>query len=155
MTTGLVLQDSKTIELMTNLRQVRLTTVLDLDWYEFTISSNKGASWMKHCMCQVKADGDMSSEIEEICTLSCEVPTTAWYAAMKVPGLSYGPAFQKMTKTTAGGTVSGDAVAIARGKMVFRLKGGRFSPLENQVSTTVDDSIAVARLEWMPDVDFM
>lgn len=46
-------------------------------------------------------------------------------------------------------------MAIARGKAVFRLKGGRFSPLENQVSTTVDDSIAGARLNWMPDVYFM
>ncbi|KAL9010176.1 MAG: hypothetical protein Q9173_004864 [Seirophora scorigena] len=235
--TALVLQHSKTIEMMTNLRQVRLTTVLDSDWYEFTISSSQGTSWVRHCMGQVKAGGENPSELEEeISTLPREVPATAWYAAMKFLGLNYGPAFQKMTDMTAGpqcntavasfsdhrlpgdaaiyqvhptaidaclqlftvgmaegitrrlqklcvptefeelyirrrdphirakvtttsstkSTLGGDAVATAGGEVVIRLKGGRFSPLENQISTLMDDdSIAGARLKWMPDIDFM
>ncbi|KAL8874314.1 MAG: hypothetical protein Q9198_006904, partial [Flavoplaca austrocitrina] len=232
--TALVLQDSKMIEMMTNLRQVRLTTVLDSDWYEFTISSNKGASWMKHCTGQIKAGGEKSTEPEEISKLPREVQTIAWYTAMKVLGLNYGSAFQRMTDISAGprcntavaslsdhrssggavypihptvvdsclqlftvgmaegitrhlkklciptefeelyirrgdphirarvtstsstsGMLKGDAVAIASGEIVLHLKGCKFSPLENHISTTVEDSIAGARLNWMPDMDFM
>lgn len=50
--TALVLQDSKKIELMTSLGQVRFTTALDSDWYEFVISAYNGTSWAKHCIGQ-------------------------------------------------------------------------------------------------------
>ncbi|KAI9784710.1 MAG: hypothetical protein M1835_003513, partial [Candelina submexicana] len=232
--TALVLQELKMIELMINLHSIHLTTVLESDWYEFTISSNQGTSWMKHCIGQVKAGGEKTSELEEMSTLSHEVSTTAWYAAMKGLGLNYGPAFQKMTNMTAGpqcntavaslsdhrlsgdvvyqvhpttidsclqlftvgmaegiprrlqklcvpteikelyicrgdphlrakvpttsfmsSILGGNAVAIADGEIIIPLKGGRFSPLENQIPTSVDDSIAGARLKRLPDIDFM
>ncbi|KAI9748822.1 MAG: hypothetical protein M1835_001711 [Candelina submexicana] len=222
--TALVLQESKTIELMTNLHRIRLTTVLESDWYE-VYDLFESRNFM---------DEALHSELEEMSTLSREVSTTAWYAAMTDLGLNYGPAFQKMTNMTAGpqcntavaslsdhrlsgdavyqvhpttidsclqlftvgmaegiphrlqklcvpteikelyirrgdphlrakvtttsftsSILGGNAVAIADGEVIIRLKGGRFSSLENQIPTSVDDSIAGARLKWLPDIDFM
>lgn len=100
--TALVLQDSKTTEMMTSLRRVRLTTDLDSDWYEFVISSYNRTSWTKHCIGQVRAGREDSIQAESIRTLSREVSAPAWYSAMKRIGLNYGPRFQGLTEISAG-----------------------------------------------------
>ncbi|KAL8721427.1 MAG: hypothetical protein Q9225_001902 [Loekoesia sp. 1 TL-2023] len=232
--TALVLQDSKTAELMTCLRRVRLTTALDSDWYEFVISSYNGTSWMEHCIGQVRAGREQSVEPENIATLPREIPAATWYSAMKKVGLNYGPAFQGLTDISAGpnsrtsvasisdrhrtsgalyqlhpttidwclqlftvgvtegvtrrlqnlcvptsieelyirqgtpdmrakvivssstkGSIAGDAVVMAGSEPVMQLKGGKFSPLEDQTSTDVDDPVAGAQIEWKPDIDFL
>lgn len=232
--TALVLQDSKTAEMMTSLRRVRLTTALDSDWYEFVISSYNGTSWMEHCIGQVKAGREQPIEPENIVSLAREVPAAAWYSAMKRVGLNYGPAFQGLTDITAGpnsrtsvasfsdrqrscgalyqlhpttidwclqlftvgvtegvprrlqnlcvptsieelyirqgtpdmrakvvvspsteGHIGGDAVLMAGSELVMQLKGGKFSPLDDQTPNDVDDRIAGAQLEWKPDIDFL
>ncbi|KAI9730332.1 MAG: hypothetical protein M1835_003575, partial [Candelina submexicana] len=61
----------------------------------------------------------------------------------------------KVTTSFTSSILGGNAVAIADGEVIIRLKGGRFSPLENQIPTSVDDSIAGARLKRLPDIDFM
>lgn len=232
--TALVLHDSKTTEMMTSLRQVRLTTALDSEWYEVVISSYNGTSWTKHCIGQVRAGREQSIQAENIGTLTREVPASAWYSAMKRLGLNYGPSFQGLTDISAGpncrtsvaslsdqyrsggalyqlhpttidlclqlftvsmaegttrrlqklcvpteieelyirqgipkmrakviasssmnGMIRGDAVAVAGNEIVLQLKGGKFSPLEDQVPTDVADPIAGAQLDWKPDIDFM
>lgn len=100
--TALVLQYSKTTEMMTSLRRVRFTTALDSDWYEFVISSNNGTSWTKHCIGQVRAGREQSIQAETISPLSREVSAGAWYSAMKRLGLNYGPSFQGLTNISAG-----------------------------------------------------
>lgn len=100
--TALVLQDSKSTELMTSLRRVRFTTALDSNWYEVVISSYNGTSWTKHCIGQVRAGREQPTEAETISTLSREVPASAWYSAMKRIGLNYGPSFQGLTDISAG-----------------------------------------------------
>lgn len=100
--TALVLQDSKTTEMMTSLRRVRFTTALDSDWYEVVISSYNGTSWTKHCLGQVRAGRERSIQAETIGTLPREVPASAWYSAMKRIGLNYGPSFQGLTNISAG-----------------------------------------------------
>ena len=44
---------------------------------------------------------------------------------------------------------------IANGKTALRLRGARFTPLEDERSTAVTDRHAAARLEWYPDFEFM
>ena len=232
--TALVLRDLKATEMMTSLRRMRLTTVLDSDWYELSISSYNGTSWMKHCIGEVRAGREQTTQPEEISTLPRNFPATVWYSAMKRMGLNYGPAFQGLTdisaspnsgtavaslvgqhgsgdsiyqvhpttidlclqlftvgmaegttrrlqklcvpteieeiyirrgipevraKVTASSSVSGmikgDAVAIAGQHVVIHLRGGKFSPLEDQVPSDNYDSIAGAQLLWKPHIDFL
>jgi Polyketide synthase dehydratase/Methyltransferase domain len=60
-----------------------------------------------------------------------------------------------IASSSVNGMIRGDAVAMAGNKVVVQMKGGKFSPLEDQVPTDVDDPIAGAQLEWKPDIDFM
>lgn len=53
------------------------------------------------------------------------------------------------------GTIKGDAVAMAGSEIVVRLKGGKFSPLEDRAPSDFDDLMSGAQLEWKPDIDFM
>lgn len=56
---------------------------------------------------------------------------------------------------SSNGMIMGDAVAVAGNEIVLQLKGGKFSPLENRVSTDVEDTVAGAQLDWKPDIEFM
>lgn len=47
--TGLVLTESRPVEIMTTLRPQRLTDSTDSEWYEFLIQSSSGSSWTRHC----------------------------------------------------------------------------------------------------------
>lgn len=231
--TALVLQGSRTVEIMTSLRRSPLTTTLDSDWYDFVISSNSGTLWTKHCAGQVRAGQSQSPQSENIIPFYREVPAAPWYNAMKRLGLNYGPAFQGLTNISAcptsqtavasivdeyksanavyqihpttidkclqlftvaatqgttrrlqklcmpteieevyirqgaseiqtkaisssssNGAIRGDAVAMAGNEVVICLKGGSFSPLEDQSPTNVTDSLAGTQLSWKPDVDF-
>ncbi|KAL9623833.1 MAG: hypothetical protein Q9160_001824 [Pyrenula sp. 1 TL-2023] len=232
--TALVLQESKTIEIMTSLRRVRLTATLDSDRYDFVISSYNGTLWTKHCTGQARAGQSQPPQTENIVPFHREVPAPTWYSAMKRLGLNYGPAFQGLRDISAcpnsqaavatiidecrltnavyqihpttidkclqlftvaatqgttrrlqklcmpteieeiyirqgaseihtkafsssltNGAIKGDAVAMAGNETVIHLKGGSFSPLEDQSPTDVADSIAGTQLLWKPDVDFL
>lgn len=99
--TALVLQDSSITEIMTCLRQVRLTTALHSEWYEFTISTFNGTAWVEHCIGQVGAGRVLSAEPQRIDALPRKVPTSSWYSTMRKIGLNYGEAFQALTDISA------------------------------------------------------
>ena len=98
---ALVLQHQNTIEMMTTLRPVRLTTDLDSSWFEFSIMSNNGTSWIKHCLGQVKGGSTQTHESRIIAKGARDVPASSWYRTMKSVGLNYGPHFQGLTEITA------------------------------------------------------
>ncbi len=231
--TALVLRDSKTVEMMTSLRPVHLTTALNSLWYEFSISSYDG-TWRKHCVGQVKAGPEPWPQPATVEKFAREVPASAWYSTMKRLGLNYGPAFQGLTDITASpnrgtavgsvfdryrssgtayqlhpvtidqclqlftvgmargttrrlrklcvptfieelyirrgspelrvevvasssekGSITGDAIAMAGGEIVLRLKGGNFAPLEDQDLNESINTLAGAQIHWKPDVDFV
>ena len=100
---ALVLHESETVEIVTNMRPLRLTDTLDSAWFEFSISSYSGTAWTKNCSGQVRGgsynnEGDMTETIP----LPIEVSTPEWYQAMKKIGLNYGTAFQGMSSISAG-----------------------------------------------------
>jgi acyl transferase domain-containing protein len=233
--TALVLHESTPTEMMTSLRRERLTDSLDSTWYEFTIMSYNGTSWMKHCVGQVRAgpiyaNNDMKKPVLK--DLPRSVSPARWYKALKRVGLSYGTTFAGMSKISAGvkdeiaiatiakgeqlndplnglhpvimdmclqlysvaackglprhvkrlcipayfdeiyvrpassairvqastssterGTISGDAIGVADGEVVFRIKGLRLPPLEDPEKDP--DPHACHELEWRPDIDFI
>ncbi|UKZ82860.1 Type I Iterative PKS [Trichoderma virens FT-333] len=98
---AVVLTLEKGIELMTTLRRHQLTDSDHSEWFEFTISSYNGATWMKHCEGQVKA-------LEEECTSDLtrqnyprRVPSSQFYDYMSDVGINFGPEFCRLENITA------------------------------------------------------
>ncbi|UNI16442.1 putative PKS/NRPS-like protein biosynthetic cluster [Purpureocillium takamizusanense] len=118
--TALVLREDETKELLTRMRRVRLTTSLESSaWFEFSISSFNGETWVKHCTGQARASSDAvilgDPELGEDHPRPVSSPP-AWYRTMKAVGLNYGPQFQGLTNISAASeamTKAGDRKAAA------------------------------------------
>lgn len=92
--TALVLQDTQTTELITALKPVRLTSNLDSEWYEFSVSSYDGHNWVKHCAGSVRPGSDVHAQPQPRELKPFPRNITSPYSAMKKMGLNYGPTFQ-------------------------------------------------------------
>jgi SAM-dependent methyltransferase len=99
--TALVLKEQESTEIVTSIRQVRLTDSLDSHWYEFTISSFNGSVWVKHCVGQGKPTLSGVQRDKPIEPFSRQVDKGYWYNAMKKLGLNYGPRFQGLEGISA------------------------------------------------------
>ena len=95
----LVLTDSKSIELVTNFRPVRLTISLDSTRWEFTILSHDGQIWTKHCTGEVSAGKSSNISMPTITHHPRHVSNH--YFAFKQLGLQYGPFFQGLRNVSA------------------------------------------------------
>lgn len=103
---ALVLTDSKPVEMITALQPHTLTDSLDSDWWDFTISSSSGSTWIRNCKGQVKPRQTNIAQCEEFPAYPREVSPSRCYAAMKQVGFNYGPEFTKLTKITSSTTKS-------------------------------------------------
>ena len=101
---ALVLTHAKPVEMITNLRPHRLTDSLESDWFEFTIMSNSGSTWMRNCEGQVKPRQADLGPCEEFNAYPREVTPSRWYAAMTQIGFNYGPEFSGLIKITSSTT---------------------------------------------------
>lgn len=101
---ALVLTDSKPVEMITALRPHRLTDSLDSAWFDFTISSSFGSTWVRNCTGQVKPRGTDLAPCEGFQILPRDISPSRWYAAMKQIGFNYGPEFSKLTKLSSSTT---------------------------------------------------
>jgi malonyl CoA-acyl carrier protein transacylase len=100
--TALVLQSSRSTEVITSLRPSRLTASLDSSWYSWSIVSYNGSSWFKHCSGEVKGGPGSNYPLRTIKSLAREVQSARWYQAIKKIGLHYGPAFIGLADITSG-----------------------------------------------------
>lgn len=107
---ALVMQESKSSELITSLRPVRLTDSSESIWYDFSILSYNGTSWIKHCVGQVRAGSEEAYKQRNVEKLPRIVSAPSWYLTMKRAGLNYGPAFQGLSEISAS-PIHGTAVA--------------------------------------------
>lgn len=100
--TALVLDDSRSVELMTLLRKERLTDSLEGEFYDFDISSYNGRTWTKHCWGKVRpgAPIDLPSHVD-LPGLKREVLESRWYKAMLKMGLNYTGSFQRLKDISA------------------------------------------------------
>lgn len=98
---ALVLREQQAHEIVTHLRPVRLTSKLDSVWYEFSISSFTGTTWVKHCTGRVRPGKEISAGLEDVGEQPRLVSTAGWYRIMKKVGLNYGPEFQGMSDISA------------------------------------------------------
>ena len=98
---ALVLKEDTAHEIVTHLRPVRLTTSLDSEWWDFSVSSYDGGAWVKHCTAQVRSGKQCSNTEESTKPQARSVHTAGWYRIMKRIGLNYGPEFQLMDDISA------------------------------------------------------
>lgn len=101
---ALVLTHSKPVEMITNLRPQRLTDSLNSDWFEFTISSNSGSTWIKNCKGLVKPRQADLEPCGVFQSYARKVAPARWYEVMKHIGFEYGPEFSSLTKITSSTT---------------------------------------------------
>ena len=98
---ALILNEGKPVEVFTHLRKVQLTTTLDSEWYEFSITSLNGPTTTKHCVGQVRGGSDSRIEAPAIEPLQRMVPSSTWYRVMARFGLNYGPRFRGLKEISA------------------------------------------------------
>lgn len=92
--TALVLAQSKPVELVTSLRQGRLTDSDKSQWFHFQIQSHDGEQWTEHCageiihpMAYSNYEGIYSGHFPR------HIADSMFYRAMSHIGLAYGPEF--------------------------------------------------------------
>jgi SAM-dependent methyltransferase len=98
---ALVLKEQDSTELVTSIRQVRLTDSLGSEWYEFAVSSFNGSAWIKHCVGQARSTLNRAQQDKSTETFVRKIESANWYFAMKKMGLNYGPRFQGLQNISA------------------------------------------------------
>ncbi|KAF4462221.1 polyketide synthase [Fusarium albosuccineum] len=99
--TALVLNDSKPVEIMTTLRRQRLTNALDSEWWEFTVASYSGTVWTKHCSGEARSYSESFGAATSDAPFLRKVDTHRCYDSMARSGLNFGPEFQRLTSIQA------------------------------------------------------
>ncbi|KAI5861319.1 hypothetical protein GGS23DRAFT_598486 [Durotheca rogersii] len=109
---ALVLNDSKSVEVITTMRRKRLTDSDDSKWFEFTITSYTGSAWIKHCTGDVRpGEGSQLTPSSAPKEFPRQVSSPAFYETMERNGFVYGPEFQSLAEITASTT---EQIAEAR-----------------------------------------
>ena len=93
---ALVLHDEP-VELVTILVPARLTTKLNSEWYDFSVSSFNGDTWIKHVSGQVRPGPGLIQEAPEIEPLPRKVANATMYKVWKEFGLNYGGRFRGLS----------------------------------------------------------
>ncbi|KAL5043621.1 hypothetical protein BDW71DRAFT_216220 [Aspergillus fruticulosus] len=98
--TAMILDDEKTVEVMTSLRPSRLSST---QWYEFSIHSHNGNTWTRHCDGQAKGGRDDQAVDPHVPGLYTQLPrqVRSPYAIFRRVGLHYGKTFQGLESVSA------------------------------------------------------
>ncbi|KAI5468189.1 putative polyketide synthase [Mariannaea sp. PMI_226] len=97
-----VLDDSKSIELVTTLRKHSLTASTDSKWWEFSISSESKGIWIKHCWGLVTHERAVALPSQpQVTPLARKVDAKRWYQTLSRTGLNYSNRFVGLEKMTA------------------------------------------------------
>lgn len=103
---ALVVPEGKPTEMITTLRQHRLTDTRNSDWWEFTIASHNGHTWNKYCTGEVMAQSESLGLAQEFQheALPRKVEMRKWFDTLRRDGLDLGPAFRNLGDISAGTT---------------------------------------------------
>ncbi|OJZ90228.1 hypothetical protein ASPFODRAFT_56562 [Aspergillus luchuensis CBS 106.47] len=115
MNNALLLHSGTPVEIITNIRPGRITSVSDSAAFEFTISSFVNEYWTKHCTGFVRAGRwTQNTDCHLMDALPRRVNSSIWYRALSALGLTYGPTFQGLEDITVDPT-GGKAIATVNG----------------------------------------
>ncbi|CAK1367605.1 unnamed protein product [Cercospora beticola] len=99
---ALTIKQSDAVEVITTLRPVRLTDMVDSAWFEFTVSSFDGSQWIKHCDGSVRPEaGSRPNDKWQTNSLARTVEVEEWYHALSSVGLNYSSEFRRLRAVTA------------------------------------------------------
>ncbi|EFE33181.1 uncharacterized protein ARB_07933 [Trichophyton benhamiae CBS 112371] len=96
----LLLKREREAEIITALKPVKVTDLVDSEWYSFTIMSHDGSGWAKHCQGEVRAGPENPPEEYKIRTHSRPVDTDLCYKMVERAGFNYGPHFRRFQDIT-------------------------------------------------------
>ncbi|EEU34613.1 uncharacterized protein NECHADRAFT_106233 [Fusarium vanettenii 77-13-4] len=99
--TALLLSDSAPTELMTSLHRQRLNDTDSSEWFEFSVSSYSGSTWVKHCTGQVSILDNARTRdwVPEV--LPRKVDASRIYSRLASVGFIYGPSFRGLSNVTS------------------------------------------------------
>lgn len=99
---AMVIHETDTVEVMTSVNPLRLTDFSSSSWFEFSISSFNGNSWVEHCVGQGKAAVVSSAPTEPpVPSFPRIIPTKYFYNCLSRAGLKFGPNFRQLTNISA------------------------------------------------------
>jgi hypothetical protein len=101
MHTPLVLREQDAVEVLTNLRPLRLTDTTDSTWFEITIMAYQTGSWKRHCVGQVRAGSGGNKLTRDSEIYPRPLSSKAWYGVFKKFRWGYGPEFQRLENISA------------------------------------------------------
>ena len=112
---ALVLSDQP-VEILTTLKPIKLTDMVDSAWFEFRITSYNGSAWIKHCEGRIRASTQPPSvpsvRIPDGNELPRKISASKWYDTMDSIGVVYGPEFQGLQSIVSSATKSLAAAKI-------------------------------------------
>jgi len=113
--TALLLPYSQPTELLTSLRRCKLTDSDDTDWFDFSIMSCTGSTWVKHCDGRVTLLNKVRPSFWTPETMSRSVNCSRFYDEMAKIGFLYGPEFQGLANVSSSTTEE-----LATGEIINR-----------------------------------
>jgi malonyl CoA-acyl carrier protein transacylase len=113
MSKALTLDDRGRIEILSNFRPARPTDEPGSGWFEFSISSFRMGSWVKHCTGQVRSEAS-SPTPRDIRGLPRPVTSHSWYENLRERGLEYGSKFRLLQHISAHPTQHSATASLER-----------------------------------------
>ncbi|KAL4874704.1 hypothetical protein BJY04DRAFT_233401 [Aspergillus karnatakaensis] len=99
---AMLLEETKSTEVVTTLRKHALTASSDSRWWEFTISSENKGTWLKHCWGLVTEGCAVAHPAEpDVAPMARKVDATRWYQQLAKAGLNYSDRFVGLQDITA------------------------------------------------------
>ncbi|KAK2596769.1 hypothetical protein QQS21_006164 [Conoideocrella luteorostrata] len=89
-TTALVVSEDRPVEIITSFRQADFNA----DWWDFTIASHNGHSWVQHFTGEATALDKPLGPAKSVPELTRKVNATGWYKAISRTGFDFGPTFR-------------------------------------------------------------
>lgn len=101
--TALLLSDSAPTELMTSLRRHKLNDNEDSEWFDFSVTSYNGSTWVQHCGGRVAIckEAGMRSSHWKTENLPRVVNCSQIYDSLAKVGFVYGPEFRGLASVTS------------------------------------------------------
>lgn len=112
---AMIVNQETPTEIITMMRQHRLTDTLNSQWWEFSVSSYNGHAWSKHCTGEVKTESGVDAGTVALQNgLPRRVEPSKWYETVRAKGLDYGHHFTCLDKISTSTSSSRSGMASVR-----------------------------------------
>ena len=129
---AMTIRSSETIEIITTMKPLALTHFTNSSWFQWSISSFNGSSWVQHCVGEARAaatsgpkeDEPNNSDASQVSYR--KVPEKALYRRLKRLGIDFGIHFQRLHDISAHTTEQKARATIGLGNKDGQADGPRY-----------------------------